>query len=563
MIYIAILVLLWLPCFGVTTHDVLPSDSAKARYVYYEAMRLKGEGRKNDVFDLLQHALALDSTFAAAYSEIAPYYFQLQVPEKGYNSLLQAVKYDPTNYWYIFSAAEVARQVRDYDTAQKMYADMLAGKPAEIDIIDRYAEVCLQKGEPQKALDAYSDFELHYGATETTILQKARIYLIMQQKERTYEEMERLIVSQPRNTSYVLLLGNLYLDAQRYDDAWNTYMRAQAVDPESISLQMALLDYYTRRNDRNAYKNQLDAIIHHTDVSLSAKISVLSNVLEMIPDDKEYINSKFFEMCEMYPGEHDLHKLYGATMMLLGDTLVACRHYEVAIDIFFDEETMYELLDVYSKNNDYEAIYTLARRAIGDTPTKGRYYLIAASAQMLQGNYSSAEETLAICDSIPEIYSDPLFRAEKYSMLGNIRYLQQMYDEAFTFYEQALKLNPKDYELLNNYSYYLALQGRDLDKAERMSGETIKAFPDNATYLDTYAWIYFKQQRYSLARIYIKKALDNATEISAEMYEHYGDILAVIGQIDEAVEWWEKADDVGGGSEILRQKIAHKKYIAE
>ncbi len=42
---------------------------------------------------------------------------------------------------------------------------------------------------------------------------------------------------------------------------------------------------------------------------------------------------------------------------------------------------------------------------------------------------------------------------------------------------------------LNNYAYYLSEQGKDLHKAESMSYKTIKAEPNNGTYLDTYAWI--------------------------------------------------------------------------
>ena len=50
----------------------------------------------------------------------------------------------------------------------------------------------------------------------------------------------------------------------------------------------------------------------------------------------------------------------------------------------------------------------------------------------------------------------------------------------------------------------------------------------------------FKQGRYALARLYLKKAIDLSNEASAEMYEHYGDVLAVTGQEAEAVEWWKK-----------------------
>ena len=88
-------------------------------------------------------------------------------------------------------------------------------------------------------------------------------------------------------------------------------------------------------------------------------------------------------------------------------------------------------------------------------------------------------------------------------------------------YEKALSYNASNIPVLNNYSYFLAMEGQDLDKAERMSAQTVKAEPDNATYLDTYAWIFFKQGNYSLARIYLQNALDKTKEPSAELFEHY------------------------------------------
>ena len=175
--------------------------------------------------------------------------------------------------------------------------------------------------------------------------------------------------------------------------------------------------------------------------------------------------------------------------------------------------------------------------------------------------YDEAAATLHQGLNVPEIGSDPLMRSEFYTLFGDIAFRQEKADEAFAYYDRALENNPKNYATLNNYSYYLALLGRDLDKAERMSGEVIKANPDNATYLDTYAWVYFKLGRYSLARLYLKKAIDIASEASAEMYEHYGDVLAVMGNEAEAVEWWQKAVEAGGDSETLRQKIARKKYV--
>jgi Tfp pilus assembly protein PilF len=72
-----------------------------------------------------------------------------------------------------------------------------------------------------------------------------------------------------------------------------------------------------------------------------------------------------------------------------------------------------------------------------------------------------------------------------------------------------LKYNPDNIPVLNNYAYYLSLEQTDLDKAEEMSYRTIKAEPNNATYLDTYAWILFQLGQYNDALFYIRQAIDN------------------------------------------------------
>ena len=89
-----------------------------------------------------------------------------------------------------------------------------------------------------------------------------------------------------------------------------------------------------------------------------------------------------------------------------------------------------------------------------------------------------------------------------YGQMGDVYHSAGDKEKSYEMYEKALSNNASNIPVLNNYSYFLAMEGRDLDKAERMSAQTVKAEPDNATYLDTYAWIFFKQGNYSLARIY-------------------------------------------------------------
>ena len=82
-----------------------------------------------------------------------------------------------------------------------------------------------------------------------------------------------------------------------------------------------------------------------------------------------------------------------------------------------------------------------------------------------------------------------------------------MHAEAYAAYDSSLVYNPDNIGTLNNYAYFLSVERKDLDKAEEMSYRTVKAEPDNETYLDTYAWILFEKGRYTEARIYIEQTL--------------------------------------------------------
>lgn len=97
-----------------------------------------------------------------------------------------------------------------------------------------------------------------------------------------------------------------------------------------------------------------------------------------------------------------------------------------------------------------------------------------------------------------------------------------------------------------------------------MSFRTVQAEPDNSTYLDTYAWILFKRGKYSEALPYIEMAVEKDTAKSAVLIEHEGDINAMVGNTEKAVELWKKALELSEDKDkVLIRKIKLKKYIDE
>ena len=148
--------------------------------------------------------------------------------------------------------------------------------------------------------------------------------------------------------------------------------------------------------------------------------------------------------------------------------------------------------------------------------------------------------------------------------MGDIHYEQGETAEAYQCYDVALQYDPSDMLVLNNYAYFLAEEGNHLEKAEQMSRRTIEAEPHNATYLDTYAWILYKLQRYEEALSYIEQAIADDAEPSDVLYEHAGDICIHTGDRAQALDYWHKAlalqRKAGMVSKALEKKIKEKTF---
>ena len=112
-----------------------------------------------------------------------------------------------------------------------------------------------------------------------------------------------------------------------------------------------------------------------------------------------------------------------------------------------------------------------------------------------------------------------------------------------SLYLRAIEANPKEVEVLNNYAYRLAKAGRNLEEAERYALQAVRLSPDAAHILDTYAYILLLRKNYTLAKLYQRKALSQAEpdKISADMYDHMGDIYRGLNEYDSAVHVWEQA----------------------
>ena len=98
------------------------------------------------------------------------------------------------------------------------------------------------------------------------------------------------------------------------------------------------------------------------------------------------------------------------------------------------------------------------------------------------------------------------------------------YSDAWATFDRCLAITGDNIGVLNNYAYYLAEQSTRLADAERMSKKTIDAEPDNATFLDTYAWVLHCMGRNNEALKYMERAVAADKRQSQTLIDHLNTI---------------------------------------
>jgi tetratricopeptide (TPR) repeat protein len=127
-------------------------------------------------------------------------------------------------------------------------------------------------------------------------------------------------------------------------------------------------------------------------------------------------------------------------------------------------------------------------------------------------------------------------------------------EQAERYFQKSLEISPNFAEAQNYLGYMWAERGTNLARARDLIEKAVKAEPKNDAYLDSMAWVLFKLNQPKEALDYILKAIKNAEEEDATVYDHLGDIYNALGQTDKAKEAWRKSISLEP-NETIRKKL--------
>ena len=552
----------------------------KFDYFFHEAVRQKGLDNMDEAFELYSHCLEIDSTSAATLYELGKFYMYLGQADKGESFLRKAMLTEPGNYWYKETLAGYYQRKGETEKGIAVIEDMVEQFPSRLEPLMALVDLYNRAQDYEKVIHTLDRLEKLDGKSEQISMEKFRMYLAMDDNERAFAEIENLAKEYPYEMRYLTMLGDVYLENGKEEEAYSTFQKVLSTEPGYAPAMLSMATYYNKTGQDSLYRAQLDSLLLNQKVESNTKVNIMRQLImrsERGDKDSTQIVGLFNSMLAQEQENADVAMLAAQYLLSKRMDEEAKPVLQQVVDIDPENKpARLQLLSFAISKEDLDEVIRLCAPAVEYMPEALEFYYYWGIAHYQKQQHDEALEVFKKGVRQVDANSDKNMVSDFYSIMGDLYHIKKMNAEAYEAYDSALVYKPDNIGALNNYAYYLSVERKDLDKAEEMSYRTVKAESTNSTYLDTYAWILFEKGKFAEARIYIDQAILNGGDKSSVVMEHGGDIYYQVGEPDKALEYWiqaeklaqESADDENEARDekelkLLKKKIANKKYYAE
>lgn len=551
---------------------------AQTRLDYFmaEAAKSRMQGQWSKAMELYSHCLQIDSCSAEALYQLGRISFYLRQDSAGLEYLHKAVDLDPDNTYYIEPLAAILLRQGCEDDALPLLEHISKLQSNRSDVLSHLASIYSKTGRLEDAISTLDRLEMLEGKMSQLSNEKFSLYMEMGDSVKAFAELQSLCDEYPADLSYKIDMAYCYQQLGDYEKALQMYDEVRAIDPANVPLQMAMLDYYLSQGMDSLYDATRDSILYAPETETAKRVVLIQQMVQrMSPDsaDTEQIIKRFEGVLQLDSTNVELLTMYAAFLdyRQKPQEMIQSVMSRVLLVEPDNEMATQWLLQYYASRKDYFSLEEICRRGVNYHP-KDLVYPYFLGMIMLERNNNA--EALEVLDRGIRLRSEDTRLAlvsDAFTVKGDVFYKMGKHADAFLQYDSALVYNKDNVLCLNNYAYYLSLRNEYLDKAEEMSYRTIKAEPDNRTYLDTYAWILFMQAKYEQAQEHMDKVVprDSSEQFlmtdlytSTAILEHAGDIAWMNGDAERATYLWQLAVRRGDDevTPILRKKAKKRKY---
>lgn len=498
-----------------------------------------------------QDALRYDRD-PAIYYALAKNYSALGKYALAAGAANEAIKLDPNNITYNETLAEIYIKAFQIDEAIAQYVEVLRIDSTHVQSMFNIAQLLTPK-HPQQALEMYDKILQRNGPDWEVLFKVAELNSTLRRYDKAAAAFEKMVKIDPSNMSLKQNLGEMFVRSEQYDKALALFNDLLESDPKNVELRGALAELYSQQDKWEKAREQFEIIMKSDSLAADIRFRIAMAYLSQSQKDSTLLVSvkeQFERFLKYYPEDWRPMFYLGRLAIVEKNDSAAFKYFDKVTKVAgWNAEAWWYLGSILFDKKDYDQAVSVLEKAHQIVPNDGGInFLLGFAYTRVNRN----EDAIPPLERAVEINPKDI---NALSTLASTYGALKRYKDSDRAFDSALKIDSLNAMVLNNFAYSLAERGEQLERAYTMSKESLKKDSSNASFLDTYGWIYFMLGNYAEAERYVKKAID-AGEVSAVVYEHLGDIYSKLNLHEKAKEYWAKALARDAKNVLLKEKLA-------
>lgn len=529
------------------------AQSSKQLTLYTDALkRYLIYGDTTTALRLVNQALEEDSTYMPARHLLS----RLEKdPQKAWQSAEIALAADSTNLHLQQQAEDLALRAQQFDRAKQLLTTITK----ESQNFDHFRVLALlhhMGKERKQAIAVLDSAEVRFGKIDVFNHLRQQIYLDGGELEKALKCALEAVESAPYDPANHIALAGVYAASgvdSLADVSFNQAIALDKTNPAVWFEYARFLDHKSRHTEMLlVWRN----VIELEQVPLQTKLSIV----ESVTSKRDFYRKNFLliepiieRMYELYPDNTMVVDNYTTHLIAANrveEALVMLKRKVAGTEPTLEQFNRIIEIEYYIDRTDSVELYL--DKGIELYPTHDSFWSLKSWLQRKRGDNKGAINTLRTALKYAE---DSKAKSSLWGNIGDQYYEIGKDKKSYAAYDKALFYNLENAMVLNNYAYHLSVTEKSLKNALKMAQRATELSPNNATYLDTLAWVYYKLGRYEEAKRVMQQAMSFDKEKSSELALHYGDILDALGSTFMAQTYWRKALERGADAEIIQQRV--------
>lgn len=531
----------------------------KADYLFLEAQRYHSLDSAETYLGLLERAYMMDTTDTGMGAQLGLAYVGSSVE----NSMMEGIrlmgrhfKANPADRDNTLLFGNVSMVTSRFYDAVAAYSALDSIYPTPPIYKDYLIQALVRQdliGNHERILDELNKFETISGLSPNIVIARTEQYLAVGDSLAAIESAKKLVRERPLDSYGYSIVSTAFYYLGQLDSALVYSNRACELAPDNSDVRSMRSHLYLEMGDTAAYENDVVDMLQNADFEAEAKLELLYDYTgEMLQDSTQIprVTELYEHIIEKYPYEPEYRLLYAELLRYDGrEYPEAAEQLETYLDLNPSASQQWgTLISIYlsefwkmDQNTPGYAklkrkLKTAAERAIEYFPDDLKIVLISQLAYQTLEDYRAA---ISLCEEFirrnPDCNPEDLISifetmSNNYNMLGDK-------SKALHYSRLAYEIEPDNPMQQNNYAYFLSENDLELGLAEELSFKTLIAEPDNAVYLDTYAWILYKLGRFEEARTFIDHAIEvYDRELDDEIVGHAREIYQALSNPEAQTE---------------------------